>query len=421
MWSKSENGQSFEEGIVTKLPWRRRGTWIALAAVMLLTGVSALVAAWYFADQMILPVHRAGRESYRERVDSVRMGGDGRMIVSLRRTRATRRQGIYSLFWEGGSAQIGPIIAQDAHRVDREVVKGPSPLGGAHVGMSWSYGADPKDSAGLNFSEMIVNTERGPAPAWYIPADSDGTSVVPANTWVITVHGSNADRRQFLRFIPELHNCGLSVLDITYRNDVGAPKSADNLMHLGLTEWRDLDQAVGAAEGMGAKHIILFGGSMGGAIVLQYLTKSAHADRIAGVLLEAPMLSVPAMTDYIGKEHRMPGLLTDLATWVIDARLNEDVSKIDVLRFPPKAHPQTLLLQGLDDEIMPHELAREVAIKGREIGWAIRYVEFPGADHGGVWNSDPVRVEAQIRTFLQEMNWQRSGLADPSVLPSPTT
>ena len=57
---------------------------------------------------------------------------------------------------------------------------------------------------------------------------------------------------------------------------------------------------------------------------------------------------------------------------------------------------------------MPYELAREVAMKGREIGYAIRYAEFPGADHGGVWNSDPVLIEAVIRTFLQRMDWYRS-------------
>jgi uncharacterized protein len=220
---------------------------------------------------------------------------------------------------------------------------------------------------------------------------------------VITVHGSNADRRQFLRFVPVLHRAGLSILDITYRNDLGAPASPDGLMHLGLSEWRDLDAAVMLARSRGAQHIVLFGGSMGGAIVLQFLANSPNASHICAVLLDSPMLSIPSMMKYIGSEHYLPSPITSMALHLTNLRLRSDVRRIDALDFPPKEQPPTLVLQGKDDEIMPFACARAFVAAGARHGWRIEYAEFPGADHGGVWNSDADRAEMTVTDFLKRV------------------
>jgi alpha-beta hydrolase superfamily lysophospholipase len=215
------------------------------------------------------------------------------------------------------------------------------------------------------------------------------------------VHGSSADRKQSLKFVPVLHRAGLSVLDITYRNDIGAPRSSDGLMHLGESEWRDLDAAVRAAYSMGAKHIVLYGGSMGGAIVLKFLANSPLADRVSAVLLEAPMLSVPRMIDNLGYVHHMPAPLTWTALQLTNWRLGFDVHRIDALRFPLKVHPPTLMLQDMADRVMPLSAAREFVSNSARQGWAIEYSEFPNAGHGETWNSDPERCEALIRRLLQ--------------------
>ncbi len=222
-----------------------------------------------------------------------------------------------------------------------------------------------------------------------------------AGTWVITVHGSSADRKQSLKFVPVLHRAGLSVLDITYRNDIGAPRSSDGLMHLGEAEWRDLDAAVRAAYSMGAKHIVLYGGSMGGAIVLQFLANSPLADRVSAVLLEAPMLSVPRMIDNLGYVHHMPAPLTWTALQLTNWRLGFDVHRIDALRFPLKVHPPTLMLQDMADRVMPLSAAREFVSNSARQGWHISYSEFPNAGHGETWNRDPERCEMLMKEFLQ--------------------
>lgn len=201
--------------------------------------------------------------------------------------------------------------------------------------------------------------------------------------------------------MPVLHHAGLSVLDITYRNDIGAPRSSDGLMHLGESEWRDLDAALRAAYSMGAKHIVLYGGSMGGAIVLQFLANSPLADRVSAVLLEAPMLSVPRMIDNLGHVHHMPAPLTWTALKLTNWRLGFDVHRIDALQFPLKVHPPTLMLQDMADRVMPLSAAREFVSNSARQGWPIDYSEFPNAGHGETWNSDPERCEALIERFLQ--------------------
>jgi uncharacterized protein len=226
------------------------------------------------------------------------------------------------------------------------LLSGNVPRVGTRAGMSGTYSPDPMAALGLSFSEVAIPTELGPAPAWLIPADPKAEPGLSAGTWVITVHGSSADRKQSLKFVPVLHRAGLSVLDITYRNDIGAPRSSDGLMHLGESEWRDLDAAVRTALSMGARHLVLYGGSMGGAIVLQFLANSPLADRVSAVLLEAPMLSVPRMIDNLGHVHHMPAPLTWTALKLTNWRLGFDVHQIDALRFPRKVHPPTLVLSG---------------------------------------------------------------------------
>jgi pimeloyl-ACP methyl ester carboxylesterase len=358
-----------------------------------------IATAWYFSNQIIKPEHEPA--AFAETVRNITTSAEGVPIVSLVRSPATAKPGRWGLVWQGGSAMLGNITSETPDQVDRMLLSGDVPRQGTRASMSGTYSPDPMAALGLSFSEVAIPTELGPAPAWLIPADPKAEAGLSAGTWVITVHGSSADRKQSLKFVPVLHRAGLSVLDITYRNDIGAPRSPDGLMHLGESEWRDLDAAVRTAYSMGAKHILLYGGSMGGAIVLQFLTNSHLADHISGVLLEAPMLSVPRMIDNLGYVHHMPAPLTWTALKLTNWRLGFDVHQIDVLRFPLEVHPPTLILQDMADRVMPISAARDFVSMSVKHGWITQYAEFPNAGHGETWNSDSDRCERLISEFLR--------------------
>src|SRR5699024_2637787 len=91
-----------------------------------------------------------------------------------------------------------------------------------------------------------------------------------------------------LRVIPLLHRLGLTSLTITYRNDTGAPASADRMHHQGLAEWEDTDAAIEYAVRRGARRIVLKGWSMGGGLAPRTPVASVPRHRAAGTASHAP-------------------------------------------------------------------------------------------------------------------------------------
>ena len=77
---------------------------------------------------------------------------------------------------------------------------------------------------------------------------------------------------------------------ITYRNDLGEPESPDGFHWYGQHEWKDLEGAARYALEHGAEELILVGYSMGGGIVMNFLYRSPLANKVEGVILDAPML-----------------------------------------------------------------------------------------------------------------------------------
>ena len=70
---------------------------------------------------------------------------------------------------------------------------------------------------GLAFEEVTFDGPLGSYPAWFVPGSD--------STWVLYVHGRATDRPECLRTLSVLAARGLPGFLVTYRNDVGAPRS----------------------------------------------------------------------------------------------------------------------------------------------------------------------------------------------------
>lgn len=213
------------------------------------------------------------------------------------------------------------------------------------------------------------------------------------------MHGQNGAPNSTLPMALPLHRLGLPVLAITYRNDVGAPAAPDGLHHLGASEWRDVDAAITTARRMGARHVILAGGSMGGATIFQTLAHSKRAGIVSGVVDDAGETDWERLSDFGSGQYHAPPGSGWLVSRIIEWRTGIDMDAMKVVEHPPAHRPPALVFHGTADEENPVDESRHLAAAAKRLHWPIRYEEFRGAAHTQSWNVDPARYEAAVTAF----------------------
>ncbi len=344
---------------------------------------------WFYSG-LLLDTRR--QTVFPERVLAVR---DSDSTVTLAASRLALQPGTWGLRWAEGLARIGPVVdARDGH-VRRPLLGGDRPVpGSAAVLDAGPYDPDPA-ARGLHFVDVDVATPLGPAPAWLVPGESD--------TWVIAVHGRGGARREALRVLPALHGLGLTTLVISFRNDGDAPASPDGYDHLGDAEWEDVEAAVRYARAAGARRIVLYGWSMGGAITGAFLDRSPDAPSVAAVVWDAPLVDWRATLRQQARNRRLPPGLTPLATAITSRRIRIDFDRFDLRIRPPAVRPATLLVHSSEDTAVPVSASRALAAAAPELDWPMRYVEVPGMEHTAAWNADPQAYERHVTTFLQDV------------------
>ncbi|MGN6523408.1 MAG: alpha/beta hydrolase family protein [Actinomycetes bacterium] len=371
---------------------RRQARWGArlLAALVVLVVVAAVAVAgigWYYSSQLLVPNH--------DSVYDLTVKASTPHTVTLPDTSNTHAVGRYAVVSATGRTVVGDISTEGGGFVTREVVEGSSPAAGTKV--YWTphpNETDPQGAAGLDFTPVNIPTDLGPMPAWDIPASAKAPAAARETT-VILVHGRGASRTEGLRFMPTLSSLGVRMLDITYRNDVGAPESKDGFYHLGQTEYRDLDAAVGWALDHGAKRVVLYGWSMGGALVFDELRHGQHASAVAATVLDAPVVDWRSTLDLQAANRGLPGFLTPIAERIASLRAGIDWDDLDARHR--RISVPTLLFHGTADTTVPIGPSREIAAANPS---TITYVEVPGAEHTASWNVDPQGYEKHLDAFL---------------------
>ena len=168
---------------------------------------------------------------------------------------------------------------------------------------------------------------------------------------------------------------------------------------MGLTEWRDLEAAARYALAHGAKRLVLAGYSMGGAIVAQFMERSPLAQRVAGLILDAPALSWKAILSFNASELGFPAFAATPVEWAIGARIDADWSSLDALRHPSDFQVPILLFHGTKDRLVPISSSDGFA---RELPRWVTYYRVPFAGHTEAWNVDPALYESRVAAFLSK-------------------
>ncbi len=379
----------------------------ALLAVATAAATSALAGA--FARAVVTPVSRR-----REDVRVLEVTGDA---VVLEATRDTLSRGLYGMWLPGGGhARLGEVLSRDTSErrgrpstVTRELVgvdsgrlvPGPARWSAAY------FAGDPAAAHGLAFTDVAITSDAGPMPAWFVPgAARSSASADDDRTWAVLVHGRGASREECLRALPLLHRIGVDALVVSYRNDGDAAPSASGRYGLGETEWADVEAAIVHALASGARHVVLFGWSMGGAIALQLLARSWTASSVRAVVLDAPVVDWRDVLDHQAALNRLPrgvgryglGLLgSPLARAVTGVEQPVDLEALDWVERAGELVVPVLLMHGGDDDHVPIGPSRALAAARPDL---VTFAEFAGAGHVREWNTDPERWEREVARFL---------------------
>lgn len=377
-------------------------TYAAVAAGSALVGAGSvwMGGATYFARRVLTPdpIRPDDTVIHAIHSDSITLSGTADLLIP----------GRYGLWLDGGRghARFGAVLEVDhrRERVRRELLgvdEGKLQPGPARFnGYYWSR--DPQSDLGLPSEDIVVPAQLGPMPAWVVPSER-GTG----DRWAILVHGRGARRMEALRALPALTAAGLTCLVPSYRNDGEAPEGPDGRYNLGMSEWRDIEDAVKLAQARGAQEIVLVGWSMGGAIVLQFLDRSDLSAIVSRVVLDGPVVDWGDVLRHHAHLHRVPAPVGVLGSalmgqhWakrLVGVSESVDVARTNWVDRSDELSRPILLIHSRDDEFVPVGPSEELAQARPDL---VTYEPWSLARHCKEWNVDPQRWEAVVTDFVR--------------------
>lgn len=384
--------------------WRRplRRAGIAVIVVLL---IFYGAGGWYFSSQLgddAFVVNEATGDDYG--VEVVGIDSDTITLSVPTGDEPTLRTVTVTGFeHEAGRLRLGDVVADltdgsnDIVTRDYRILDGTAPVVGDLGDLdSWLYPDDPSFLF-PDAQRITYDTELGAMDAWLVPGE--GTR------WAIFVHGKGAAPREALRMMEGIGN--LPMLAITYRNDDGQPRDPSGYYRYGVTEWHEVESAVEYAIAQGADDVVLVGFSTGAALSLSFMYRSDLADRVVGMVFDAPNIDFGRTVDFGASQRDLPviGLgvpqsLTTVAKFIGSLRFGVDWSELDYIDDIDAVGIPTLTLHAVGDTTVPVDVSERLADASPEF---VVIQKFAGGEHVQAWNVDPARYEAAVRRFLDSL------------------
>jgi fermentation-respiration switch protein FrsA (DUF1100 family) len=211
----------------------------------------------------------------------------------------------------------------------------------------------PSD-VGVPFQDVKVRSGDLQLAGWWMPAA--GPEAVRNGTMtIILVHGVGSTMGKMVRmWVANLHGAGYSLLAFDLRNHGASPDVKGGMVTYGVDEADDVAAAVAYVQdnaadlGVDPDRIVLYGGSMGAATVLN--AGARHLPGVIGVLEDSSYASFTFQAHIDGAAKGYPRLLVDLVLWDMDVIAPAPPSKSRPDLAIGKIELPVLLLQCSDDQ-----------------------------------------------------------------------
>ena len=311
----------------------------------------------------------------------------------------TTAKGTQSLFW---AARRGHALVEPAEATDE----------GRWFNILVNYGAVPVATKGAwlsgwmgerleHFGNLPYETVQLSNKTLAIRTRSSSTK------WVIHVHGRKTLIGETLRNFSVFHSLGFSQLSFSHETDPKPLGLGKHRSTLGFQEWKQLEEAVVYAKSKGAEEILVFGWSLGGMIIGQFLNNSKFNDVIVAAIFDSPMFDV---RNTLRLQAKLSGYDEQFADEVCELIKTSRILRLlgypkilfDKMSLGRRALDRTvpsLVLYSKNDGYIAYEDAERFA----HINKSVALVEFPGARHCRLSNSDPAKYEETIRTFVSKL------------------
>jgi uncharacterized protein len=393
---------------------------IAVATGVLLVALTHLVVGWVLSNGLYRSA-LAVQSRPRELGVRVRAVSASEIVLEAPVPRQDiGHPGTLGLVWRDGHGLLGEVLSVDGMRVTRQFTPGAGPRTQGSRPRSAGLGAlgslppvcegdldgcvpveidpyvyphDPSD-VGLDFENVAYDSPLGATAAWLVPGATAGR-------WAVLCHGWTAEKRELIRMLPSFHRRGYSTLVIDYRNDPGAPGDSSGRYRFGLSEWEDLEAAVGLTRQRGVDHLVVGGCSTGAALVMAFLERSDLGDEVDGVVLDAPNVILAEAVRHGTRERRVTPLMVEFGLWVADLRWKVDWEATNyVQRADQILQVPTLVFHGTSDQVIPISVSRQLEARAPDV---VELVETPAAGHVMSWNADRERYEGYLTRFLDRL------------------
>lgn len=173
---------------------------------------------------------------------------------------------------------------------------------------------------GVPFQDVRVPSDGRMLAGWWMPAEAGSAN---ASTTIILVHGLGSTMGKVVRlWAANLHGAGYSLLAIDLRNHGASPDAGGGLVTYGVDEADDVAAAVAFVQDNAAElrvdpdRVVLYGGSMGAATVLE--TAARHLPGVVGVVADSSYASFAFQARVDGAKKGYPGWLVDLVVAKMD-------------------------------------------------------------------------------------------------------